>query len=59
MKKWKIEPIPSIGGTTPKKLIFTGHDSFTRSTFSIKEPKKELAIVSWLRRVIGRIMYYL
>jgi len=59
MKKWQIESVPSIGGNTPQKLVFTGHDSFPKSANLLNSPKKEPVLVIWIRYLVGRLIHHL
>ena len=59
MKKWQIESVPSIGGGIPRKLIFTGHDSFPKSTHLLNSPKEESILVIWIRYLGGRLIHHL
>lgn len=59
MRKWQIEPIQSIGGTSPRKVVFTGLDLYQRPVLSILEPKKDSLLVSRIRHVVGRMIQYL
>lgn len=59
MKKWQIEPIRSIGGASPRKVVFTGHDIYLRPELLNLEPKKDSLFVARIRRVVDRITRYL
>jgi len=59
MRKWQIESIGSIGGTSPRKLVYAGRDACYRPGLLRGEAKKEASFVLWLRRLVGRIINYL
>lgn len=59
MRKWQIEPIQSIGGTSPRKLVFTGNVAYPWASVLSKKQKKESLFVSWLRDAVGRVIQYL
>lgn len=58
MRKWQIKPVRSIGGAPVRNLVFTGNDNFSRLVYPLQEPKKEALIISRLRDIVGRMIYY-